>query len=108
MTTTIKGEAGNVIGATVTTGALLDATTITSAALHAVSPEGGDVLEWAADIDSATTTTIVISYEIPAQLARGRWFIRPFLYTAGPVLVTSLDIDSQQIQVQPDRVPQPT
>jgi hypothetical protein len=108
MTTTIKGEVGNVIGATVTTGALLDGTTVTSATFRAVSPDGGDVLTWTATIDSATTTSIVLSYEITAQLARGTWSIRPFLYTVGPVLVTALDIDSQQIRVQPDRVPQPT
>jgi hypothetical protein len=107
MTTTIKGEAGNVIGATITTGAILNATTVTSAELHAVSPNGGDVLEWTATIDSATATSIVLSYAIPAQLARGTWSVRPFLYVSA-VLVTSLDLDSQLIRVVPDRVPQPT
>lgn len=106
MTTTIKGEAGNVIAQPVTLGALLDGTTVTSATFRAVGPTGA-VETWEASIESPTTTSITLTYTLPAALTRGTWSLRPFLYVGG-VLVTSLDLDSVQIQVTPDRVPPPS
>lgn len=108
MTTTIKGEAGNVLVQPVTLGALLDGTTVTSAVFRVIAPNGGDVLTWTATIEAATTTSITLAYTLPEQLSRGAWSLRPFLYTGSSVLVTSLLLASQQIQVAPDLVPPPT
>ena len=101
----IKGEAGNVLAFTVALGELLDGTTVTSASVKATKPDGTSVV-FAATIETADETSIVVAITIAAQLARGAWSMRPFLYVAG-VLVTSIDIDSTRFTVTPDRVPPP-
>ncbi len=107
MTTTIKGEAGNVLVMSVSLGALLDGTTVTSAAFRVVAPSGGAVATWAATIEAQTTTSLTLAYTLPAALARGTWAIRPFLYTGSSVLVMHLLLMSREFQVVPDRVPPP-
>jgi hypothetical protein len=106
MTTIIKGEVGNVIVQPITTGALLDGTTVTTATFRATAPNGGNVETWTASIESPTATSLTLAYTLPAPLSRGVWSVRPFLYVGG-VLVTSIDLDSQRIQVTPDIVPPP-
>lgn len=105
MATVIKGEPGNVLAFSIALGDLLDGTTVTSASVRATKPDG-TVVTLAGVIEAAGETSIVVTHTIAAQLARGEWSMRPFLYVSS-VVVTSVDIDSIRFTVTPDRVPYP-
>lgn len=106
--TIIRGAATHVVAQALTLGALVNGTTVTRGVFRARTPRGAFV-NWEAVIESPTTTSLTLSYQLVAQLERGLWQVEAFLYTGGSpgTLVTSIYFDTLQITVQPSAVPAP-
>lgn len=102
---TITGEAGSEIAQPLTFGTLIDGTTISSVVLRALAPDG-QLHSWPTSLEAMTATTGRAVFAIPAQLARGAWKVRPFVYVAG-ALVTSIRFRTAPFTVTPDPISAP-
>lgn len=104
---TTYGEAGIILRVAIALGGYVSGTSIVDGVLSARNPDTGELETWDCTVDGSytTATRVRLLHTVPAQLAAGRWVVRPFLYTAGPTLVTSIEVPDQVFVVERSNAP---
>lgn len=70
----------------------IDASSITSARLFALPPDGGEQIELAVTVEDVETDSLTLVHVTDGALeASGSWVVRAFFYVGGDLVMSSLE-----------------